>query len=341
MTRHRSRVAAGLLLSLAGIFEPASAAPESAAAVLESIVGSEAPPAPPKAREQAVDEDPLTQQQTEAKEGAERAPEGPPAPEPNELDFYGSLRVRYRWKPDSQGVEDGSSRVGVQGRYQVWPRKWLFARGEAGFKLLEEVGLLANANNPSGGRGDTFFRRLLYVGYESPDFFLIAGKAWSVYYKVTGFTDRFAGTGGSATGTYNAGTDGGYTGTGRAENTLQTRMLIDFLPARWGIEPFSLDIQLQDGEPIPGLAGHRYGRALGLSALLATRQHFSLGVAYNHARVLDSKERELQSRGIDGDARALALGARWFDDDWYLATVVARLLNHEATDEDNYFDGWG
>jgi predicted porin len=217
----------------------------------------------------------------------------------------------------------------------------VFARAEAGFKLLEEIGVLANANNPSGGRGDTFFRRLLYVGYESPDFFLIAGKAWSVYYKVTGFTDRFSGTGGSASGTYNAGTDGGYTGTGRAENTLQTRMLIDFLPQRWGIEPFSLNIQLQDGEPIPGLKGHRYGRALGLSALLATREHFSFGVAYNHARVPDSNDPELRSRGIDGDATALALGARWFDDDWYLATVIARLLNHEATDEDNYFDGWG
>jgi hypothetical protein len=32
---------------------------------------------------------------------------------------------------------------------------------------------------------------------------------------------------------------------------------------------------------------------------------------------------------------------RWFSDKWYLATTVARLRNHETTDEDVYFDGWG
>ena len=35
------------------------------------------------------------------------------------------------------------------------------------------------------------------------------------------------------------------------------------------------------------------------------------------------------------------LGARWFDDRWYVATVVSRLKNHETTDEDIYFDGTG
>lgn len=332
-----------LMLLVFGSAEPSLAATDSVETALEAITGPERPPAPARAREQAAEEDPLTQRQTEAEEDAEPPPDAKPAPEPNELAVYGSLRVRYRWNPDSEGFEDGSSRIGLQGRYQLRPRKWLFARAEAGFNLLDEVSALAgsNANNPGGGRGDTFFRRLLYVGYESPRLFLIAGKAWSVYYKVTGFTDRFAGSGGSASGTYNAGTDGGYTGTGRAENALQTRMLIDFLPEPWGIEPFGLNIQLQDGEPIPGVAGHRYGRALGLSALLDTRQNFSLGIAYNHAQVPDADEPELRARGIDGDARALALGARWFDDDWYLATVIARLVNHEATNEDNYFDGWG
>ena len=49
----------------------------------------------------------------------------------------------------------------------------------------------------------------------------------------------------------------------------------------------------------------------------------------------------LREAGIDGDARALVLGARWFDDNWYLASVASRLDNHEATDEGNYFDAWG
>ena len=294
-----------------------------------------------EAREQAADEDPLQQQQTDALETAERTPPDQAEAEPNRLDLYGSLRVRYRTEFGAHGFSDGGSRAGVAGRYQFLPRKWLFGRAEAGFNLLDEISALANANNPDGGRGDTFFRRLLNVGYESPNLFLVFGKTWSVYYNVTGFTDRFAGTGGQASGTYNAGTDGGYTGTGRAENALQTRLLLDLLPARLGLAPFSLNLQLQDGEPIPGIDGQRYGHALGASALLATREHFSFGIAYNHARVPNAKQPALRDRGIRGDAVALAAGARWFDENWYLATVLARLNNHEATDQGNYFEGWG
>jgi predicted porin len=276
-------------------------------------------------------------------ESAGQAQDGIRAPEPNALDIYGSLRVRYRSTVGDRSFSDGGSRVGVKGRYQVLPRKWLFARAEVGFNLLDELNALfsSNGNNPDGGKGDTFFRRLLNVGYESPSLFLVFGKTWSVYYKVTGFTDRFEGTGGQAAGTYNAGSDGGYTGTGRAENALQTRLSVDFLPERWGIEPFSLNLQLQDGEPIPGADGYRYGHTVGLSALLATRDHFSFGLAYNHANVPVADEPAVRARGIRGDATALAAGTRWFDDDWYLGTVVARLHNHEATDEGNYFDGWG
>ena len=46
------------------------------------------------------------------------------------------------------------------------------------------------------------------------------------------FTDLFQGNGGSASGTYNAGTDGGATGTGRADSVLQSRFLVS-PPRSW------------------------------------------------------------------------------------------------------------
>lgn len=49
------------------------------------------------------------------------------------------------------------------------------------------------------------------------------GKQWSVYYDVTQWTDLFWAVGGNASGTYNAGTDGGISGTGRAEKAVSTR----------------------------------------------------------------------------------------------------------------------
>jgi outer membrane protein N len=295
-----------------------------------------------RTRERTADEDPLTSQQGKAVEEAKTEPPDERNVEPNQFDFYGSVRVRHR-SGTSGGLSDGGSRAGVQGRYQVFQRDWLFARAEIGFNLLDEFdGLFnPNANDPDGGRGSTVFRRLLYVGYESPKLFMVAGKTWSTYYKVTSFTDRFFGTGGQASGTYNAGTDGGRTGTGRAERVLQTRLLIDFLPDQFGITPFSLNVQWQDGQPIPGADGYHYGHSIGLSALLATRNNFSFGVAYNYARVPDSDQPKLRSRGIDGNAQALAFGTRWFDENWYLGSVVSRLVNHETTDERIYFDGWG
>jgi outer membrane protein N len=295
-----------------------------------------------RTREQTADEDPLTSQQEKVLEEARTAPPDAPDVEPNQFDFYGSLRVRHR-SGTSGGLSDGGSRAGAQGRYQMFPSDWLFARAEVGFNLLDEFeGLFnPNANDPDGGGGSTVFRRLLYLGYESPNLFLVAGKTWSTYYQVTSFTDRFFGTGGQASGTYNAGTDGGRTGTGRAERALQTRLLVDFLSEQLGVAPFSLNVQWQNGQPIPGVDGYHYGHSIGLSTLLATRENFSFGIAYNCARVPDSDRPTLRARGIDDDAQALALGARWFDENWYLGSVLSRLENHEATDERIYFDGWG
>jgi outer membrane protein N len=295
-----------------------------------------------RSREQAVDEDPLAGQQERALEEAAEAPPDVPAADPNELEVYASLRMRYRFSP-IDSLSDGGSRFGVQGRYQFLPRRWLFARGEAGFNLLDEFDALFNPNgrDPDGGRGASWFRRLLNVGVESPNLFLVAGKTWSPYYQVTSFTDRFFGTGGKASGTYNAGTDGGFTGTGRAEKALQTRLLVDYLPHKLGIAPFGLNVQVQKGRDIPGVDGAEYGYAIGLSALLATTANFSFGVAYNRAEVPDPDLPAVREAGIDGAAEALALGARWFDDNWYLGSVVTRLANHEATDQEHYFDGWG
>ena len=202
----RARVAiAAIPLAAAAGEPPAAEGPSAKAEVAEEA----------RIREQAAEEDPITPQQEQAREQAETTPPEQAVPEPNEFDIYGSLRVRYRGEAGDAALSDGGSRTGLQGRYQFLPRKWLFARAEIGFNLLDELSGLIDpgSNGPDEGRGDSVFRRLLYVGYESPNLFLVFGKTWSVYYKVSSFTDRFAGTGGQASGTYNAGTDGGYTGT--------------------------------------------------------------------------------------------------------------------------------
>lgn len=263
--------------------------------------------------------------------------------EPFKGNIYGSVRLHYRSTDSGSIFGDAGSRVGAEGEWHTRPDAWLYARVEAGFNVLDELDTLLSPGGSAGEgeQGDSVFPRLYTVGIETPVVVASYGKSWSTYYRISNFTDRFDGTGSSAVGTFNANTDGGATGTGRADNALQTRAYIDFLPESWKVKPFNLNIQLQSDQPIPGVDGVNYQNAIGLSAVLESRTDYTFGFAYNRARIEDLKNPAVQAAGITDDAEAFILGARWFDEQWYLGFTVARLRNHETTDQGTYFIGWG
>jgi predicted porin len=290
-------------------------------------------------REAGASEDPMVEQEVKHLEEPEK-----PAIKKYDFSVYGNYRLRFRSVDgDDYALSDGGSRVGADAYYQLYPRLKVFGRAELGFNPLSELDFLIDSKDsgPEGKSGNSFFKRLLYVGLESPGYFLTYGKSWSTYYKVAGFTDRFAGTGGDASGTYNAGTDGGATGTGRAQEVIQTRLHIGKLPEGIGIKPFNLNLQMQQGQPIPLVDGARYGTAVGLSAIHQIRPEFSAGIAYNFAEINDLDDPAIRLAGLEGNAQAILVGTRQFGEKWYLGTVVSRLLNIETTDQDTYFDGWG
>ena len=257
--------------------------------------------------------------------------------------IYGSVRLRYRSTDVGSVLGDAGSRAGLEGDLKIARDSWVSGRVEVGFNLLDEIDTLLSPGGGSGEseQGDSLFPRLYSVGIETPVVVASYGKSWSTYYKISNFTDRFDSAGSSAVGTFNANTDGGATGTGRADSVLQTLAYIDFMPEKSKINPFNLNIQLQSGQPIPGVEGVNYQYAFGLSAVLDSREDYSLGVAYNRARIDELDNAAVQAAGIEGDAEAYLLGARWFDDQRYIAFTVARLRNHEATDLGTYFLGWG
>jgi predicted porin len=258
-------------------------------------------------------------------------------------DVYGSLRLRYRSTDIGSILGDAGSRVGLEGEYRAGQDSWAYVRVEAGFNVLDELDTLLSPGGSAGEneQGDSLFPRLYLVGIETPVIVASYGKNWSTYYKIANFTDRFDSAGGNATGTYNANTDGGATGTGRAEGVLQSLVFVDFMPKKWKVNPFNLNIQLQSSQPIPGVDGVKYEYAFGLSAVLDSREDYTLGVAYNRAKIGELDNAAVQAAGLRGDAEAYLLGARWFDENRYIGLTVARLLNHEATDEGTYFIGWG
>jgi predicted porin len=289
-------------------------------------------------RELGAEEDPLARQQSEHIETPDEV-----IAEPDQFRLYGSVRVRYRDADAGSFWGDGGSRFGLSGRWQFRPETWLFGRGEAGINLLDTADLVFNRGDrpPDTRLGDEVFLRLLYLGIETPDIMLTAGKNWSTYYRVSSFTDRFQGTGASASGTYNAGTDGGNTGTGRADGVLQTRGLLGTIRPTSILKPLNLNFQLQHGQPIPKVDGIDYKTTIGFSTVLETGQGVAVGFAYNHANIDSADLPALSAVGIDGDATAAIIGLRWYGDDWYSGTVVSRLENHETTGKNIYFDGTG
>jgi len=288
-------------------------------------------------REAEASEDPLQQRQSEKVDRPDLW-----SSEPSGVKLYGSARLRYRWAERDDAIfGDGGSRVGVDAAWQYRPQSWLFGRVEAGINLLDAVDRVFSPSSRSDGDPAELFPRLYYVALETPDLIAAFGKSWSTYYQVTAFTDQFDSTGASASGTYNAQTDGGPTGTGRANEVLQTRLTIDWLPESLHVKPFDMNVQVQYDREIPQVAGAHYGLAFDASAVFKTKNDTEVGLAYNYAQVRDKHAPAVVAAGIQGDAQALAIAARRISDRWYLAGTVARLRNHETTNEGRYVDFWG
>jgi predicted porin len=287
-------------------------------------------------RELTAEEDPLAEREAGKEERDLRW-----YAEPNTARVYGSAQIRYRDTGGDTVWGDGGSRIGIVSHWQFLPKRWLFGSLEVGFNLLDRVDQLIDRGSASSEDRSDIFERLAYIGYEGPNLVATYGKNWSAYYKVANYTDHFEGTGSSASGVFNARTDGGATGTGRADGVLQTRFHIDFFKDFIGVKPFNLNLQVQHGQPIPGIDNVDYGTAIGLSAILMTEKEFTLGIGYNYADVPYKDNAAVRKAGIDGDAQALVLGTRWFGENWYLGAIITRLNNHETTDTLTYFHGSG
>jgi len=293
-----------------------------------------------KERELDAGEDPLVSKTTELQETPVYKYR-----DHTSIQGYGSVRLRYNENSDKW--DDGGSRVGLNGELQFRPRFWLFGRAEVGFNVFDTVSQLRGGSDRLGDEDAKAAARLVYGGVQTPSTTATFGKNWSSYYQVSGITDRFEAFGGEASGTFNALTDGGASGTGRADRVLQGRFSIDTLPGvnafpeSWQLKPFKLNVQMQDDEDIPHIDGGKYSHSIGVSALLESKSEKVIGIAYNHAVVEDEGSPAQKAQGLDGDSQALVVGTRRFGDHYHMATTLARLENHETTDEGIYFDGWG
>jgi predicted porin len=146
---------------------------------------------------------------------------------------YGQLRTHLAGFNDTAEVQDNATRVGINFRTRGAVK--LFAGTEWGVNLVQsetQFNLSASGSGDFGVVGtetnEVFNARLGFVGVDFGPLGRVAiGKQNAVHYDVTSYTtDRFNVFGGQGTSTYVAGTDGGASGTGRADRVVNYRNTI-------------------------------------------------------------------------------------------------------------------
>jgi Protein of unknown function (DUF3011) len=140
---------------------------------------------------------------------------------------YASLRNIVSISNSGAEVQDDASRIGIN--LNTFGAIKVFGTAEWGVNLVESETTFNAGATTSQGFGvisqatqPVFGARLGFLGVDFGSFGRLSfGKQNSTHYDVTDYTtDRFNVFGGQSTATYVAGTDGGQSGTGRADQTI-------------------------------------------------------------------------------------------------------------------------
>jgi predicted porin len=158
------------------------------------------------------------------------------------VDVYGRFDGNVTVTRDSVNVANNASRFGLRVEQMLPGGLTVLGRGEWSISLGQGDTHYNVSENPDTGLGNfdstkqqALGTRLGYVGMRFGRFGeLTFGKQWGVYYDVAIWTDRFMVFGARSTSTYNAGTDGGETGEGRADDALAYRVSLG--PLRIGVQ---------------------------------------------------------------------------------------------------------
>ena len=160
--------------------------------------------------------------------------------------------------------------------------------------------------------------RLGYLGVDLGKWgAVVLGKQRSIYYDITGYTDRFNVFGGGASATYTAGTDGGYTGTGRADQALTYRN---------STGRFSYGAQFQ----FLNSNNNRWLDGLAVNLQVQLSEQFKLGMVVNQSYLNPSLIRSGEFIGLKGNPWYYAAVVNYRAGNWEIAGLFSRQQNGDA-----------
>lgn len=241
--------------------------------------------------------------------------------------LYGSLRGQAAFYLKTTELQGNASRVGFRLTRDFFDLGLqIFGQVEFGFRIIDDIANFNVSGNQEGlgrlevaDRRDPIFPRLGFVGFDLGKFGLLtAGKQWSTYYDLSGYTDQFWVFGGRASGTYFHTTDGGGLGTGRANKAVTYRNRIGGLA-------FGAQAQLEANR-ITGLG------SIGSSAQYTLPFGLTVGAA---AHVGDVPEQISESiLGAKRNEWAVIIGAQVDRPRWYAGLTYSIQDSHDARNVD-------
>ena len=216
---------------------------------------------------------------------------------------YGQLRTHLAAYNDDLEVQDNATRIGIN--FETRGKVKVVAGTEWGVNLVQSE---TQFNLSAVGSGDfgvartetnpVFLARLGFVGADFGPFGrVVIGKQYGPQYDIASYTtDRFNVFGGQGTASYVAGTDGGTTGTGRADRVVHYRN------TALKIVDFALQGQFR--------ATGNDSTTDGVGASLQFKLLPGLKAGGTYTRTNWSPTQRTLIRGLGGDADYMAVGTR-------------------------------
>ena len=277
----------------------------------------------------------------------------------NTLTVGGFFNIGYISGDGYDELADLGSRVNFEFTRQLRNGWTGFAKAEWAVNTVN-----SNSNLSINGQGrlapgaadDTISTRLGYIGAKHDTWGSITlGKQWGTIYNITAPTDMLNAFGAEAAGSFNMGTDGGYTGAGRAEQAIQYSNTFGNLFVSAQIQATENNVNIdqeflnnlpENGIPgtiIPSDLNITYDNSYAVAAIYSLPMNFKVGVGYNIANIEVNSESmpsvvdDIEDTMLAAHISYGAPGSYGF----YAAVVASETENHEMDNEGNLIDANG
>ncbi|MEK6152504.1 porin [Flavobacteriaceae bacterium 3-367] len=252
------------------------------------------------------------------------------------ITLYGSLRIGAGFAEEGEiAIANNAPRAGIKMKHALSKDEAenfnVIGGVELGFNLVSRDETVEFAVDPGAGIaqvGDAVFTRLGFVGFSYQEFEFTFGKQNSVYYTMgANQVDKFLAFGGAGIGVWNI-SDGGISGTGRANQVFILKYKKDGLSLGTQAEARNIS------ENSESIDTYGFGANYEIDG-------FQIGVGYN--KVNDGVEDPLPNQAKEGD-EAFVVSASYEKDRFTVAASYASLKQHQRTTlngDDFFYDATG